>query len=221
MSDRDLRRPRRIIAGPELPPVPPAAPLPQQAERFQRNLSQGRRGETAPPRGPALPTGASAAPALKAPAGEARPTPPAAAPRTQLEPAPTFEPVEAGEAVENAAGTAWSEEPPAAEPPSDLPPGRDRPAALPAWETELAQLVATLCRKADPAFENWSVMVPLNPAVLPHTELRLSLSPLRLSLRFQSASTESTRLVLTHTPQLRRLLEPALPTPREIEIDVL
>lgn len=214
MSDKDLRRPRRIIPGPELPPPPPPATL-QQAERFQRSLMQGRRHDLA--RGEA-PAARAAAPTM--PAAARSPAPPAAG----AAPAPLQQrPLSPLARLQAALDTAELQEPPPQEATEPAHGAAAQPAAWqdePAWEQELAEMVATLCSKADPAFQTWTVMVPLNPAVLPDTELRLSLSPERLSLRFQSGSAVARQLVLSHRPQLQRLLEQSLGHLRDIDIDL-
>jgi len=97
--------------------------------------------------------------------------------------------------------------------------GHDQPAADD-WTGSLAAMVASLCLQSDPAFESWSIVVPLDPRVLPETELRLSLSRHRLSLRFHTQSAHSLQLVCTHRSSLLRLIEQAMPSNRDIDIDV-
>lgn len=71
MTDEEIRRVRRIIAGPDTPPQPPVVE-PRQAERFQRVLGAARRplataaGTTAPPE----PQSSSAWPTFASPAAD-------------------------------------------------------------------------------------------------------------------------------------------------------
>lgn len=217
MSDADVRRPRRIIPA-EAAPVPPAqpaapgTPLPpllRQAERFQRSLWQ--------------PAGQRSAAATMSKAAVSAPTAPAA-------PQPTSTAAPSPRAT--AARTACAAPPPATrEASAPLPPMPSVPQEMPAshgngdapedtWAQDLAQVVATLCRQSDPAFEAWSIVVPLDPLVLPETELRLALSRHRLSLRFHTQSPQSLHLVLSHRASLAALIEQAMPSTRDIDIDV-
>jgi len=212
MSDADVRRPRRIIPGeaapvPHAQPAAPAAPLPpllRQAERFQRSLSQ-----PASSRSTAAAMGKAAAPAAPQPTPTAVPSPRATAIRT------------ASAAPPPATREASAPLPPMPSAPLEMPPSHGNGhAPEDAWAQDLAQVVATLCRQSDPAFEAWSIVVPLDPQVLPETELRLALSRHRLSLRFHTQSPQSLHLVLSHRASLAALIEQAMPSTRDIDIDV-
>ncbi len=87
------------------------------------------------------------------------------------------------------------------------------------WSEQLAERVGELCRRADPAIQSWQVTVPLDPKVLPETQLHMALSPERLALRFQTQSTYSFGLVSNHEPHLVRLLRKALPFPRQVDVE--
>ncbi|MDA8522833.1 hypothetical protein M5C95_18870 [Acidovorax sp. NCPPB 4044] len=94
------------------------------------------------------------------------------------------------------------------------------PEAPPAWLQDTVQRIAWLSAQADPAFQSWSVTVPMDPAVLPECELGLSLSPYAMSLRFRTGSSESARLISLHRDPLRAQLEALGPSPRGIDIDL-
>ncbi|SFD77810.1 type III secretion HpaP family protein [Paracidovorax konjaci] len=94
------------------------------------------------------------------------------------------------------------------------------PQAPPAWLQDTVQRIAWLCAQADPAFQSWSVTVPMDPAVLPECELGLSLSPYAMSLRFRTSSSESARLISLHRDPLRAQLEALGPSPRGIDIEL-
>jgi hypothetical protein len=84
----------------------------------------------------------------------------------------------------------------------------------------MAQQIVQLCRRADPAFVTWTVTVPLDPDVLPDTELRIHLSEHWLSLRFASHSPRSTDLIFRHRSRLQLLLERTPNLPHGIDIEV-
>lgn len=217
MSRADARRPLRLHAVSELAgelPRPDAASPALAAERFRRTLLGGsRRGsEEASPRDTTRGAGGSqgsakashGAPALvlahlasdvesPSPAGVVRPVLPALAAEWQL-PAPE-----------------------AAQPPAITAPTA---AAGEGWAEQMAQQVVGLYRRADPAFVTWTVTVPLDPLVLPETELRLHLSPHWLSLRFATQSPQSAHLVLLHSPRLQLLLQQTPELPHGIDIEV-
>lgn len=88
------------------------------------------------------------------------------------------------------------------------------------WSERMALLVGDLCKRADPAFKSWTATLRIDPEVLPDTQLRLSLSPHWLSLRFITGSQEAGRLVSTHRPELQSLLERAPNLPHGIDIDI-
>ncbi|AVT01383.1 hypothetical protein C8242_02310 [Paracidovorax avenae] len=97
-----------------------------------------------------------------------------------------------------------------------------RPAAVdaPAWLQDTVQRIEWLCAQADPAFQSWSVTVPMDPAVLPESEVALTLSPYAMSLRFRTQSSESARLISLHRDPLRAQLEALGPGQRGIDIDL-
>jgi type III secretion control protein HpaP len=70
---------------------------------------------------------------------------------------------------------------------------------------------------------NWEAQVPLDPALLPNTTLYLSLSPFKLSLRFDTSDVDARQLLLNHGStlecELGALLQ-AWGTPRDIELTV-
>jgi hypothetical protein len=87
------------------------------------------------------------------------------------------------------------------------------------WDSELADRIATLCRRAPSSWSSWSVTVALDPAVLPQTELRMLLSLERLALRFHTHSIYSHALVERHRDRLADMLRKAMPGEREIDIE--
>ncbi|WP_192884928.1 type III secretion HpaP family protein [Paracidovorax avenae] len=99
-------------------------------------------------------------------------------------------------------------------------PARPAAADAPAWLHDTVQRIAWLCAQADPAFQSWSVTVPMDPAVLPESEVALTLSPYAMSLRFRTQSSESARLISLHRDPLRAQLEALGPGQRGIEIDL-
>lgn len=90
--------------------------------------------------------------------------------------------------------------------------------------TSLANEVAAFC--ADPAVSgsgNWDVQMPLDKTILPDTTLYLSLSPFRLSLRFDTSNIETRTLLLHHSTMLEREIDALLKAwsaPRDIELMV-
>jgi type III secretion control protein HpaP len=86
----------------------------------------------------------------------------------------------------------------------------------------LARHIGTFCR--DPAVAeagNWDVELPLDPGVLPHTTLYLSLSRFGLQLRFDTQNPTSRQLLLEHSGLLERELDAILRAwgePRDIEL---
>lgn len=88
------------------------------------------------------------------------------------------------------------------------------------WADRMASLVNQLCSRADPAFKSWTATLRMDPSVLPETQLRLSLSPHWLSLRFVTESAAATRLVSSHRTELQSLLERAPNLPHGIDIDI-
>jgi type III secretion control protein HpaP len=212
MSDEDQRRVRRVIEG-----APATAPKPpvdwRQAERFQRSLGPTRRIEPDPRREPEPDTAPASTPSGTTTSESTRGT----------DRRPHSMPVQATvpvvEAAEEADGRSSA--------PADAPPplawlsqGDAALPAAPGWDATLVNTIATLCRHTDPSLQGFSVTVPLNAEVLPHTELRLTLSAHYLQVRFRTESTRSHELVLTHLPNLRTLLVEALGEARHLDIEV-
>jgi type III secretion control protein HpaP len=89
---------------------------------------------------------------------------------------------------------------------------------------KLANEVASFC--GDPSITangNWNVQLPLDSKIVPDTVLYLSLSSFHLSLRFDTQSAQSRRLLLDHSTLLERELGALLRawnTPRDIELTV-
>lgn len=94
------------------------------------------------------------------------------------------------------------------------------PGGAPAWLQDTVQRIAWLCSRADPAFQSWSVTVPMDPAVLPDSEVLLSLSPYAMHLRFRTGSPEAAHLISLHRDPLRAQLEALGPGQRGIDIDL-
>lgn len=94
------------------------------------------------------------------------------------------------------------------------------PGGAPAWLQDTVQRIAWLCFRADPAFQSWSVTVPMDPAVLPDSEVLLSLSPYAMHLRFRTGSPEAAHLISLHRDPLRAQLEALGPGQRGIDIDL-
>lgn len=92
--------------------------------------------------------------------------------------------------------------------------------AVPAWVKDLADLVSQTCSHADKAFSQWSVVIPLDPAVLPDTTLRLDLSPSRLLLRFCTQSTHSQSVISYNIKYLIALLQGSTSPIQNIEVDI-
>jgi hypothetical protein len=204
MSTVPARRPRRIIEAPV--PVQPTPAPPRAAERFQRALLMERRS-----RGAALPaTVAPAAASARAPAAA-----PAAPPSPGTRPQAT---------AHGMLPLALKRDP--AEPRvrhGDAGPRNDAAlsdAGEDAWAYQLVHTIVTLCVRADPAMEAWSVTLPMDERTLPQTELRLSLSRHRIALRFHTLSPRSVALLSRHRGSLAALLQQALSQDRDIDIEV-
>ncbi len=219
MSDQDIRRLRRIIVG---PPLARSAIEVRQFDRFQRALNSTRRSERVEP-GPRRSAASESPDKTSAPPTSAHGS--AKRPATATEtPSPANTAALLRRAVAPAQPRAEGQDsvtqPEVAIAPeapwmnvSFTPPPPD-------WDAAIVRTIAAMCRHADPSFENWSVVVPINPSALPETELRISLSPHRLQLRFHTQSTRSFDLVLQHRDALHALLEKALPFSKEIDIDL-
>ncbi len=226
MSRTEPRRPLRLLQPAEVAGRPAAAAqaaAQQSADRFRRTLGATRRQDTgdATPDSPTSSTAASARDTA-APHAEggglqaasdrhpalARPAAPLAAARTSaiLHALPPREDGPAPEAL-------------------DVPPDGDGldtpPAAADDWPQRMAASIATLCARADPAIVNWTVTIPMDPAVLPDTTLQLSLSQHWLALRFSTQSPHSHHLVCQYRPRLLEQLERLPQLPHGIDIEVL
>ncbi|WP_230681550.1 type III secretion HpaP family protein, partial [Paracidovorax cattleyae] len=116
--------------------------------------------------------------------------------------------------------TSRQQQDPGAEHPGPASPAGAAAAEAPAWLQDTVQRIAWLCAQADPAFQSWSVTVPMDPAVLPESEVALTLSPYAMSLRFRTRSSESARLISLHRDPLRAQLEALGPGQCGIDIDL-
>jgi hypothetical protein len=65
----------------------------------------------------------------------------------------------------------------------------------------------------------WELQIALDPALLPATRLRLSLSSCRLSLRFESNDRDARCVILDNSRELRHRLQALLPA--HIDIDIV
>ena len=224
MSRTEPRRPLRLLQPAEVAGRPAAAAqaaAQQSADRFRRTLGAPRRQETAEAATPASSSASNAsdtpAPTTpgagsKAPADRhgalAQPAAPRATSRTAaiLHVLPPQDEGQAPEAL-------------------DVPADGDGPdmpaAAADDWPERMAASIATLCARADPAIVNWTVTIPMDPAVLPDTTLQLSLSQHWLALRFSTQSPQSHHLVCQYRPRLLEQLERLPQLPHGIDIEVL
>lgn len=238
MTDEELRRIRRIVAGDPQQPPPPLPVDPRHAERFQRALGTVRRATMpmesviASPAVPASPAAAAASASTAPAAVMEAPAPPRRKDAARAEKTPATEarsahpPIQAARSVQ-ARETAFAETAAEAAMPDEAVVVPDMPIPVVAWtplpegwETSVADTVASLCRGSDPAFHSWTIQVPLDGDALPHTELRLTFSPHHLLLRFSTQSTRSLALISARQSQLRDLLSRALPDQRHIDIDI-
>lgn len=154
------------------------------------------------------------APDAPAPPPDAPPPPsPAPTPATPPPPAPP-------QARQDGDTSRQQRQDPGADQPGASAPARPAAADAPAWLQDTVQRIAWLCAQADPAFQSWSVTVPMDPAVLPESEVALTLSPYAMSLRFRTQSSESARLISLHRDPLRAQLEALGPGQRGIDIDL-
>jgi hypothetical protein len=225
MSRDEVRRPLRYLCEAGLAPAPvqrvDAVALARSGERFQRTLgaAPSRRTQGSTPQD----GGRSAAPV------EAKGTPAPASKAPPAAPAAARPPAQAARAAPAVAGPATVDETGGDEAP--VPPAGERPdlgwwkappaAASPdAWPDQIAHAIADVCQRADPAFLSCTVTVPVDPEVLADTELRLSLSPHWLSLRFATRSPDASRLLFIHRPRLQSLLERMPNLPHGIDIEI-
>ncbi len=219
--DHEVRRPKRIgpLEGPEPPPTPPR---PRQAERFQRAMN-GRRAE------PSLERSAfavvrrgrsSVARRSEAPDGvRSFDDGPVAVERCE-ESADDTGPGAVERPAERAPPVIRGD--PAHGPLEEIPDDALGPRAddLPSWVPDLVHAIVLLTARMDPDMQAWSVSIPIDARRLPETELHLSLSQHRLSLRFSTQSSLALRLLSTHRAALATELEQALTGDREISIEV-
>lgn len=90
----------------------------------------------------------------------------------------------------------------------------------PAWLHDMVEQVARLCAQGDPRFQHWSLTLPLDPQVLPDSELRLSLSPGAMALRFRTGTPQAAGLVCKYRDDLHARLAALPSSPPEIDIDL-
>jgi hypothetical protein len=243
MSRTESRRPIRVLSADEIallrqqqnqaPRSAAQLAALQSADRFRRTLAgPSRRAEAA------------------APAASPRPAPPTSAPPTSLLPSSAqphpAQPAKAGAGLALHAVVQElpaNDEPAATEPllaadtqwlalaAHQLPDGEAGTAALTdglavpelprdPWPEQMAHTIAGLCARAEPAFVNWTVTLPMDPQVLPETDLRLSLSQHWLSLRFITQSPRSHHLVCRYRQSLLAELERLPNLPHGIDIEV-
>lgn len=122
---------------------------------------------------------------------------------------------------------------------ADIVPAADAATALP--EPALSRRIARACARDERAnlrmarlaavigdFVNtpaiidsgcWELQIALDPALLPATRLRLSLSSCRLSLRFESNDRDARCVILDNSRELRHRLQALLPA--HIDIDIV
>ena len=220
MSDDSIHRPRRIIPPNAPPPVetPAARAL---ADRFARSLAgTPLRREAMRNARPMKAAESERDPWAKETSLREAPRMPVALPKESSPvPVAAAAPAPVAQVVAKRGADAAEEQPAPAQ-------QRGQPvAAAPVaeeedWGHDLVKRIVVLCRAADPAFQSWSVSMPLDPLVLPQTTLRLGLSPHRLTLGFRTDSPESLRLISGHSGRLVHLLERAMPMAREIDVDV-
>lgn len=230
MSNDTIKRPLRLLSG----YADPGARLPRantfddlecSAEWFHRVLLGGRDAKPDTPDAheirPAKTLGRDTANATP----EATPAPRSESPSTTISAttqAPSTEPVSGNRAVGERPPAANEEASPRhrpAQPKQHQQHGSDQQAED-RWADHMASLVDQLCNRADPAFKSWTATLRMDPAILPETQLRLSLSPHWLSLRFITDSAAATSLVSSHRTELQSLLERAPNLPHGIDIDI-
>lgn len=88
------------------------------------------------------------------------------------------------------------------------------------WVGALADSIAETCAGTDVAFSSWSVVLPLDPEVLPETTLRIDFSPNRLLLRFCTQSIDSLNLISDSSNELVNLITVRLPNFGNIEVEL-
>lgn len=224
MSRTESRRPLRVLSADEIAQLQQQNQAPrsaaqlaalQSADRFRRTLAgPSRRAEPAPPPAAraslAPPANAGALPLPLHAVAQERPehdedlraTPPAVAAVPWQDLAAQAAPEGDAPAVVPADGLAVPD------PPQDP------------WPERMAQTIAALCARTAPSFVNWTVTLPMDPRVLPETDLRLSLSQHWLSLRFITQSPRSHHLVCRYRQALLEQLERLPNLPHGIDIEV-
>ena len=90
----------------------------------------------------------------------------------------------------------------------------------PPWLGDIVEQVTSLTAGSDARFQHWAITVPLDPQALPDSELRLTLSPGTMALRFRTGSGDAAALVSRHRDALRARLEALPSSPPAIDIDL-
>lgn len=245
MSSTESRRPLRVLSAAEVAQMQQqsgsrnSAPAPQSnqsADRFRRTLAGSSRRAEAP--APSTSSSSAAPREAHAPKRDATrsASPPVAASVVAMPPAEpiTIASDEAPPRTAAPEATPCTDLAAAAEPPAvqaELPVMQAELAAAGApaltsevpsdpWPSQMARTIASVCTRAAPAFTNWSVTLPMDPQVLPETELRLSLSQHWLSLRFATQSQSDHHLVCRYRQRLLEELERLPNLPQGIDIEV-
>lgn len=217
-------QPARAPAGCRPPALPGASggvpgDAPQGAEPAARAPARdgGAAPDAAAAEGPDGPTRGVPAPEEAGPAPADAPAP--AMPSTT--PPPCAEPPAPGRPGDEGSRRDRDHDPERGAPPATAAASGSLPGGgPPAWLRDTVQRIAWLCTRTDPAFQSWSVTVPMDPAVLPDSDVVLSLSPYAMHLRFRTGSPESAHLISLHRDPLRAQLEALGPGQRGIDIDL-
>lgn len=232
MSRTESRRPLRVLSAEEIaqlrlqqqqqaPRNAAQVAAAQSADRFRRTLAgSSRRAEPAPlSQSPPSPSPAQARPSAAPPAPQVLLQQVEEALACDDEPAPVEQ---AAAAAMEPRGLAAALQPPDDDAPAGM--AADGPAGLSLeqdpWPQQMAETIANLCARAAPSFVNWTVTLPMDPQVLPETDLRLSLSQHWLSLRFITQSPHSYHLVCRYRQGLLEQLERLPNLPHGIDIEV-
>lgn len=235
MSRTESRRPIRVLSAAEIAQLQQQQQAPrnavqvaalQSADRFRRTLAgSSRRAEPAPLAQPSSPPAPQTSAGQRNQAAQAKPP---AGP--QLQPV-----VEEAAAIDNepapveqlaAAAMEWRDLTTQELPENDastglVAEGLSAPGlSHDPWPEQMAETIASLCARAAPSFVNWTVTLPMDPQVLPETDLRLSLSQHWLSLRFITQSPQSHHLVCRYRQSLLEQLERMPNLPHGIDIEV-
>ncbi|WP_084236438.1 type III secretion HpaP family protein [Hydrogenophaga taeniospiralis] len=243
MSRTEGRRPLRVLSAAEIAQLQQAqtprgaaqVAVLQSADRFRRTLSGSPRRGDAPPSSPSSPSASAPVQRREGPgAASARTTgvrPERARGAEALPELPTLPGIPHGDdalGVDRVAALELSASACAEQAGAEAPPDAARvnggaatvDVAQDPWPEQMAQTIAALCARAAPSFVNWTVTLPMDPQVLPETDLRLSLSQHWLSLRFITQSVHSHHLVSTHRHKLLEQLERLPQLPHGIDIEV-